>query len=165
MIYFIADTHFYHHNIIKHCNRPFNDVIEMNEYIISQWNNTVNNNDTVYHLGDFAFHVSKKKLIDLISRLNGYKILVKGNHDKKSLTFWRRCGFDEVYNDPIILNNRYLLSHRPVDTFSFYNIHGHTHNKPKPELYIPFSFCVSVEMINYKPISLEEIEKNRGYYE
>ena len=162
MIYFIADTHFYHGNIIKYCNRPFNNVNEMNEYIMKQWNNIVNNDDIVYHLGDFAFHVGREKMKNLVSRLNGYKVLIKGNHDKRSTTFWRDCGFNEVYNDPIILNDKYLLSHYPVDNFSYYNIHGHTHDKPKPELYVPFSFCVSVEMINYKPISLEEIERNRG---
>ena len=57
-IYVIADTHFYHNNIIKYCNRPFEDVEKMNELIINKWNSVVSNEDIVLHLGDFGF-VSK----------------------------------------------------------------------------------------------------------
>ena len=55
MIYFIADTHFNHENIIKYCDRPLSNAKEMNEYIIQKWNSVVNEDDIVYHLGDVGF--------------------------------------------------------------------------------------------------------------
>lgn len=69
MRYFIADTHFNHENIIKYCNRPFEDSKEMNEYIINKWNSVVTENDVVYHLGDVGFG-STEELEQLDERFN-----------------------------------------------------------------------------------------------
>lgn len=82
MNYFIADTHFNHENIIKYCNRPFKDSKEMNEYIVNKWNSIVRKDDIVYHLGDVGFG-STDELKELVGRLNGTKILIRGNHDFK----------------------------------------------------------------------------------
>ena len=87
MIYFISDTHFHHHNIIKYCNRPFKDVDEMNKVLIKNWNNTVTDFDTIFHLGDVAL-TSESEMKDMIPKLKGKKILIKGNHDKKSKEFF-----------------------------------------------------------------------------
>ena len=69
-VFFTSDTHFYHGNIIRFCNRPFKDVEMMNETIISNWNNTVGQDDIVFHLGDFCLGGSAEwtKILD---RLNG----------------------------------------------------------------------------------------------
>ena len=80
MIYFIADTHFGYANIIKYENRPFCNVEEINRVIIDRWNQTVSKEDTVYHLGDFFLTYTKKQM-EIMNRLNGEIILIRGNHD------------------------------------------------------------------------------------
>jgi calcineurin-like phosphoesterase family protein len=79
--WFTSDTHFGHANIIKYCNRPFADVDEMNEALVENWNRVVHEDDTVYHLGDVALG-PWERWDAVLSRLNGYKILVVGNHEK-----------------------------------------------------------------------------------
>ena len=113
MIYFIADTHFNHANIIKYCNRPFKNTDEMNEYIIKRWNSIVKETDTVYHLGDVGFG-KFEEVKKLVGNLNGRKILLRGNHDFKiGVNAWKEIGFLEVYKKKIILDNL-LLTHAPT---------------------------------------------------
>ena len=80
MIYFTADTHFGHANIIKFCNRPFSDVHEMNEYMIAAWNERVCDNDTIFIIGDMFFKSDINPEETLFS-LKGKKRLIIGNHD------------------------------------------------------------------------------------
>lgn len=78
-VFFTADLHFYHVNIIKYSNRPFASVEEMNEVLVSNWNTIVGENDTVYVLGDFSLAV--RPVETFLPRLNGRKKLIMGNHD------------------------------------------------------------------------------------
>lgn len=86
MIWFTSDTHFSHNNIIRYCDRPFRDVDHMNQVIIDNWNSVVSPEDTVFHLGDVALGQIDKSLA-CVSRLNGYKILKLGNHDRPFMRF------------------------------------------------------------------------------
>lgn len=152
MAWFISDTHFNHTNIIKYCNRPFSSTIEMNEHIISKWNDTINKNDTVHHLGDFALQSDKNTVLNLVSQLNGKIILILGNHDRHSKQWFLDCGFAEVHKSVEI--NQYILSHRPrlIDTLGDkINIHGHIHNAEN-NLDKSKYINVSCEMLNYVPI-------------
>ena len=81
MIYFTADTHFDHGNIIRFCNRPFATVEEMNETLISNWNRKVHANDTVFVMGDMFFRTTDPEPI--LQRLKGKKHLIVGNHDSQ----------------------------------------------------------------------------------
>src|SRR6185503_2555547 len=85
MIWFISDTHFNHNNIIKYSNRPFFSVQEMNETMISNWNNCVAPGETIFHLGDFMCgkRGDVEGIKNLVSRLNGTKVLILGNHDQE----------------------------------------------------------------------------------
>lgn len=158
--FFIADTHFGHDKIIRFENRPFKDAAEMNSVIIENWNKTVKQNDTVFVLGDFA--VADENMIkEWVSGLNGYKILVLGNHDRNySYSWWRESGFDEVSAYPIIYNEWYILSHEPLyinSNMPYANIFGHVHSNPSYLKFSSQSFCVSAERINYTPLGFHEM--------
>lgn len=161
MIYFISDTHFYHYNIIQYCDRPFNDIGTMNDYMIKKWNSVVTNDDTVYFLGDFGFG-DKDMLTSICSQLNGRKIMLRGNHDyRRGKQSWRDIGFEEVYDKKIEFNDNIILSHEPKNVNDdMINIHGHIHNIPLSKDFNQDNhFCVSVEMIDYTPITLDNILK------
>ncbi|WP_129045272.1 metallophosphoesterase [Companilactobacillus metriopterae] len=92
MNYFISDTHFYHDSLLGQNDfapRLFDSVEEMNEKLIKSWNERVTDHDTVYHLGDVAMrpkhYPTEKETFDMLERLNGHIILIKGNHDYRSL--------------------------------------------------------------------------------
>lgn len=94
-LFFTSDTHFFHEGIIKFCNRPFESVEEMNETLIRNWNETVPEDGTVFHLGDFAFG-GWREWMSAYNRLNGKIYLILGNHDMKNakhaLPYPVRCG-------------------------------------------------------------------------
>jgi len=111
--FIISDTHFYHEKMIKYEARPFASVEEMNKTMINNWNKVVSKRDIVYHLGDFSFSNFEmiKKIFD---QLKGRIILIAGNHDRrKTKSWWKRIGFEEVYYNPIVIGNM-ILSHEPV---------------------------------------------------
>lgn len=162
--YFIADTHFSHHNIIRYCNRPFSNVDEMNKYMLAKWNETVKPSDKVFFVGDFSFGkrdgVSFDQYAKLVwDNLNGQKIFIRGNHDKK------------IKSIPIINNAR--IVYKDIDIFACHHpfleepelvkIFGHTHNSvPNSEFAKSNSFCVSVELHDYKPVRLDKILEQLG---
>lgn len=78
-IFFTSDHHFGHANIIKYCNRPFSHTSEMDKEMFHRWNQTVQPDDTVYYLGDFAMQF--KNAAWWVPQLNGQKFLICGNHD------------------------------------------------------------------------------------
>lgn len=79
-VHFTSDNHWFHKNIMKYSNRPFTSVEDMTQKMIKLWNKRVNPEDTVYHLGDFAFG-RIEKIEELLKQLNGRKRFINGNHD------------------------------------------------------------------------------------
>lgn len=160
-VYLISDTHFGHKNIIKYCNRPFETIQEMDEEIIKRWNLVVTSaEDIVYHLGDFGWG-NKEEITRLRSRLNGRIYLVKGNHDYHGVHWYYDCGFERVYDCPIVVQDFYILTHAPIEpidmTSRYANIHGHVHEDPRFSKPTARSFNVSCENINYTPIDINLI--------
>lgn len=165
--FFTADLHFGHKNIIAYENRPFPNVQTMDEELIKRYNAVVGKNDRVFILGDFSFY-GKEKSTMLCQRLNGIKILVMGNHDEKRPSYYRSCGFEEVYDFPIILDGFWILSHEPLyvnSNMPYANIFGHVHGNPIYADYTKQSFCACVERWNYAPIDFEEIKRLMGVSE
>lgn len=158
MIYLIADTHFGHTNIIKYCGRPFANVGEMNGRIIHNWNSVVTPEDTVYHLGDFALG-SAELVRNYRYQLVGNIVMVMGNHDHRSVGFWNKLGI-LAHKRPITVDGM-IFSHAPVMHPELSNVHGHTHeNNTHIE---GIHVCVSVEQIDYTPISLDKIKERVAY--
>lgn len=160
-IWFIADSHFFHKNVIDYCNRPFLSIEEMNSTLIYNWNKIVKNNDRVFMLGDFAL-CGKDKIIEIGNQLKGRKILILGNHEGASLKTYYEAGFEMVYKYPIYFNN-WILSHMPQPNCPCVNIHGHLHQINVDDC-LDFEkgkkpyINVSADKINFTPISLKEIE-------
>jgi calcineurin-like phosphoesterase family protein len=162
-IFLVSDTHFGHANILNFTTRDggkvrdFASVDEMNETMIERWNKVVKPEDKVYHLGDVAM---SKRDIPLVGRCNGHKRLVRGNHDDHNIKLYLPY-FEEIYATRLLDNM--LLSHIPVHPESLMgrgvNIHGHVHNNVSPLHFGPNYLNVSVEVIDYTPISLEEAKQ------
>lgn len=159
-IYYTADTHFYHENIIKYCDRPFSNAYHMNSVMITRWNEVVQPGDLVVHLGDFGL-ASFEPLKNILSQLNGCKILVMGNHDRKTVTKLAQMGFIKVfktsYTVDVIQDPPLLLSHRPAKQLEkgYVNLCGHKHGAWTTK---DFSINVGVDVHGFRPISLEEIK-------
>lgn len=162
-VFVISDTHFNHTNIIDYCHRPFSSVEEMNEVLIRNWNKVVRNSDKIFCLGDFCLG-SKDMCREITSRLNGFKTLIIGNHDRWNKKFYEECGFDEVCKRPTIYDRHIILSHAPLkmtdckfDDIKVYNIYGHIHNNVSEGGNNTNSYCVSVENVDYTPILIDEV--------
>lgn len=166
-IFITADLHLGHANIIRYCGRPYRDVNEMNEDLIRRWNSVVSDNDRVFFLGDFALG-DTERTIRWGQRLNGRKVMIYGNHDHHKPKVYYEAGFEHVSKWPIVIQNRFLLSHAPmfagsdsgVDTGELINIHGHIHDKVDQGPTISAkSACVCVERWDYTPVELRILEQ------
>lgn len=161
-LFFISDTHFGHKKIMDFEARPFSSIEEMDEAIILRWNDVVGDDDCVMVVGDFScYDLDKNK--EILSKLKGKKILIKGNHDTENEEFYRECGFASVYSYPIIVDSFFMVSHEPLylnKNMPYANIYGHVHANCSYKDVSEQSFCVCVERINYTPILFDDI-KNR----
>ncbi len=137
MIWFTSDHHFGHKNIIRYCKRPYNSIEEMNDSLISNWNERVKKNDTVYYLGDFTLG---KNASDYISKLNGTIKFIAGGHDnnwlrKLARPEYRILSKHELLQPIHIITYpvKIVLCHYPMlsweqSHYGSIHLHGHSHN-------------------------------------
>lgn len=175
-LFFTSDTHFGHENIIKFCNRPFANAQEMNEALINNWNRVVGPDDTIFHLGDFAFGGSYL-WNNMLDRLNGHIHLVIGNHDRKNLRQGYVQKFDSIYPQlQINIDGRSVyLNHYPFlcyggsyrgDKDAVWQLFGHVHSGPfstgkddeRLKMLFPYQYDVGVDNNNFTPISWEDVK-------
>lgn len=172
-LWFIADTHIGHANVIKYDRRPYSNIREHDEDLIKKWNVTIPKDGKVFHLGDFGFG-SRGYLLNVISRLNGEIYFVRGNHDKSMkgpLLQYIKC--DLPYCE-ISVEDRFLpqkkrlvvLCHYPFESwnkkhFGSWHLHGHVHScfTDKKLMQIKNRLDVGVRNRNYSPTSFLELEK------
>jgi calcineurin-like phosphoesterase family protein len=178
--FLVSDTHFGHAGVCRFTHpddatvklRPWDDPDEMDEEMVRRWNETVRPSDKVYHLGDVVIN---RKALRTLHRLNGDKVLIRGNHDifrdEEYRTYFRELRAYHVLNGMI-------LSHIPVHEASIgrfgVNIHGHLHAsrvkrargvdaKTGAVLYGTENdvryHCVCVEQTDFRPILLEDVYK------
>ncbi len=154
--WFISDTHFSHHNIIRYAGRPFQSVEEMNNRLIENWNSLIDPADTVFFLGDFGLGATDS-LSSLCSRLHGNKICIRGNHDGTPAKM-HKIGFSLVLESAFIKIGRHSveLIHIPTDPPAHFQLHGHVHEK-RPNKLIDRQLNLCVEVWDYKPVSEKTI--------
>lgn len=177
----IADLHLMHPNILTysperldaileefpHYNRKFlEDNIPialqlMEELFVKNWNSVVPKDGHVYILGDLTLKKDKELITNFLNRLNGYKHLVRGNHDILPGPVYVECGFRTVSNHPVMWNGL-VLSHEPIEpqyiNQHLFNYFGHVHGRT--DWNWSRGQCVSCEQTNFKPYEItKEIAK------
>jgi calcineurin-like phosphoesterase family protein len=162
-VFVISDTHFFHSRILTFKRddgspvRSFASVEHMHEVMVERWNAVVKPGDMVYHLGDVSW-VYGDALTHLMSRLNGSKRLLVGNHDQLKGT-GLMDSFQKVDLWRVFGEEGFFCSHFPTLHTSFprscvLNVHGHIHHQPQP---LPEYLNVSVEAIDYTPVPMDVI--------
>ena len=179
-VFLVSDTHFGHAGVCKFTHpddpevklRPWDDADEMDEEMIRRWNDRVRPNDKVYHLGDVVIN---RKALKTLSRLNGDKVLIRGNHD-----IFRDDEYREYFRElrAYHVMNGLILSHIPVHEASLgrfgCNIHGHLHASRVKKVHgvdactgeilygteiDPRYWCACVEQTDFAPILFEDALK------
>ena len=177
--FLVSDTHFGHAGVCRFTEadgitkiRPWTDPDEMDEAMIQRWNDVVRPSDKVYHLGDVVIN---RRALKTLSRLNGDKVLIRGNHD-----IFRDDEYREYFRELRAYHvlNGMILSHIPIHADSLgrfgTNIHGHLHtNRVKKARGVDAKtgavlygtendvryHCVCVEQTDFRPILLEDVYK------
>ena len=173
-VFLVSDTHFGHAGVCRFTHpddasvklRPWDDPNEMDEEMIRRWNDRVRPTDKVYHLGDVVIN---RKALKTLHRLNGDKVLIRGNHDIFPDVEYREY-FRELRAYHVM--NGMILSHIPIHPESLgrfgVNIHGHLHaSRVKMEpvgkygipVIDPRYHCVCVEQTDFTPILFEDVIK------
>lgn len=159
---FVSDCHFGHKNIIEFERNQFKTIEEHDNYLIEQhklWAEEINKlkikgKETIFfNLGDFY----NAELMSLYDDFNCIKVYVRGNHDGTKVMDAAQKYFDFVFNYPVFITEKIVISHQPVSVYdSCVNIHGHLHGEIIDK---PNYITASINDIHYNPIREKQIQK------
>ena len=173
-VWFTSDCHFCHANVIKYDNRPFNDVEEMNERLILNWNSVVGEKDVVFYLGDLSFDRSGGNTERIVNELNGKIHYILGNHDDERDI--RKLNRFETISDYVNLSindldnprkkQGIMMMHYPILSWDKahhgdWHLHGHCHQSlvtQNPEYYKRKVLDMGCNGWEYRPVSYNEIK-------
>lgn len=166
MNYYTSDLHFDHFNIIKFCDRPYTTTEEMNQALKDKWNARVKPEDHVYILGDICMSVDG--FIKHVESLNGFKHIVRGNHDPKNILSKKikNTHFTELIHSVHDGDNKVILCHYPIYEWNgyyhgAYHFYGHLHGTRRS--FHERAFEVGVDIQDYEPKTFHEIISNPQY--
>lgn len=176
MIYYTADLHLGHANVIRHCSRPFQNADEMDAVLIKKWNAKVHRDDTVYIVGDFLFR-AKKPAEEYLAGLIGKKHLIIGNHDKTWMNKVDLSQWFESVSPMLFITDAGIpvtLCHYPMMSWpgiskGGYMVYGHIHNNTDAD-YWPLiasreqMLNAGVEINGFTPVSLAEMITNNQHF-
>ena len=154
-VWFVADEHYGHTSILKHCDRPYLTIEQMDMSLIQNHNYVVKNDDIVFHLGDFTLLNNYEKVNEkYISKLNGKHIFLKGSHD-----YWLKdknalALIEVMVNNTHLTLCHYCLRTWPRSHYNSYHLFGHSHGKLPS---IGKSHDVGVDNNEYFPLSFYDI--------
>lgn len=162
-LFFTADWHLFHNNIIKYCNRPVKDIKKMHQYIIAKHNELVKPEDTLWYLGDISLISSEYvgKIRKCVNRFNGTKHLVLGNHDIWKATSYEKAGFSTVHTVMWFEHDgiKFYLAHDPAIYTTIENepnsvlLCGHIHQLFQHLLPNKRVINVGIDAWDFKPVS------------
>jgi len=162
MLYFTSDTHFSDVRVLRIDRRPFKDMPEHDAALIANWNDVVQPDDEVWHLGDFA-KGGRAEVEALLERLHGRKHLIIGNNDPGETVSANGWASVQHYAELVIDGQLFVLCHYPFRTWNkmgkkSINLHGHSHGRLKP---MPRQFDVGVDAQGLRPVPLEIVTSPR----
>ncbi len=162
-VYFTSDTHFGDPRVLRIDRRPFADLAEHDAALVARWNATVAEDDTVWHLGDFALGPPPARIAGLLAGLNGEKHLIVGNNDGPATLAAPDWASVAHYAEIEVEGSRLVLCHYAFRTWNrmgrgVVDLHGHSHGKLKP---VPRQFDVGVDAWDFRPVTLATILASR----
>lgn len=173
-VWFTSDLHFWHKNICKYCDRPYESLEEMHEAIINNWNSVIKDDDDVFLLGDMGF-CGYNKLQPLIGQLKGKIHLVQGNHDEDKVVY-KLYDYDNIYSvcdviqvtivgDEECPNQELTLCHYPWTDWpnkerGAWMVHGHQHQLPHTKSCSIVHWDVGLDKNGMFPINFEQLKIN-----